>query len=109
VKGKGSDEFSIGEESMNTLLEEATPTPVDFDTGEIVALAMHFHSKKKTMQSTFNPLSWIHPLKFGLLTFDQNHSAPQHLYARIERHTTKLLCIASSKLKECSKFSVNKV
>ena len=44
-----SERFGVREEATNKpyekVEEEATPTPVDFDAGEKVELAVHFHIK----------------------------------------------------------------
>ena len=90
VKGKGSEEFGIGEESMNTSYSQLRLTLMLRKWWSLQCISI----TKNSMQSKFDLLSLIHPLKDGLLTFDQIHSALQHLYARIERHTTKLPCIA---------------
>ena len=90
VKGKGSEEFGIGEESMNTSYPQLQLTLMHGKRWRLQCISI----TKKSMLSKFDLLAWIHPLKDGLLTFNQIHSALQHLHARIERYTTKPPCIA---------------
>lgn len=105
-KGKGGEEFGIGEECMHTSFEnfeeEATPTPVDFDAGEMVELAVHFHNKKFYAEH-IRSFVLDSPIEGWAVNFQPNPFSSATFVCMDGETHNKVAMYCVSKLTECSK------
>ena len=110
TKAMGCDQFDVCEEntSFKDVKDEATPKPVDFEARESVQLAVHFHNKRFDAE---NIRSFVvdSPVEGWVVNFRPNPFSSATIVCKDRDTYNKLSIYCFSHLKECTKFTCNKI
>ena len=110
AKAMGSDQFDIREEntSFEDVEDEAAPKPVNFEAGESVHLAVHFHNKQFDAEH-IRSFVVDSPIEGWVVNFRPNSFSSATIVCKDRDTYNKLSIYCFSHLKECINFTCNKI